>query len=86
MGDAALVHHVLLYEVRASAVDRVLARDASEPGPGYTCFGGIGVTPTVRAGNLAKGELVSFDAQMIVGWAPGAGATDRANAPTPLAT
>jgi len=83
-GLASLVHHVLLFEVRASAIDRIKEMDDREPGPGYTCFGGIGVAPTVRAGNLAKGELVDFDAQMIVGWAPGAGATDIAGAPTAL--
>lgn len=83
-GLPSVVHHVLLFEVRASAVARVEQLDAAEPGAGYTCFGGIGVTPTVRAGNLAKGELVDFDAQMIVGWAPGAGATDVAGAPTKL--
>ncbi|MFO0737804.1 MAG: hypothetical protein U0270_18075 [Labilithrix sp.] len=83
-GLPAVVHHVLLFEVRANAVPRVERLDEAEPGAGYTCFGGIGVTPTVRAGNLAKGELVDFDAQMIVGWAPGAGATDVAGAPTKL--
>lgn len=79
-----IVHHVLLFEVRPRAVDRIKALDDAEPGPGYTCFGGIGVVPTIRAGDIAKGELVDFDAQMIVGWAPGAGATDIAGAPTPL--
>jgi hypothetical protein len=83
-GLPSVVHHVLLFEVRASAVDRVRELDERDPGPGYTCFGGIGVAPTMRAGNLAKGELVDFDAQMIVGWAPGAGATDVAGAPTKL--
>ncbi|MCW5836314.1 MAG: hypothetical protein KIS78_28190 [Labilithrix sp.] len=83
-GLPSVVHHVLLFEVRAGALDRIRELDEREPGPGYTCFGGIGVTPAVRPGNLAKGELVSFDAQMIVGWAPGAGATDRAGAPTAL--
>jgi len=83
-GLPALVHHVLLFEVRASARATIEELDAREPGPGYSCFGGIGVMPTVRAGNLAKGELVDFDAQMIVGWAPGAGATDIAGAPTAL--
>ena len=83
-GSPAVVHHVLLFEVRASALEKIMKRDEAEPGPGYSCFGGIGVEPTVRAGNLAKGELVDFDAQMIVGWAPGAGATDVAGAPTKL--
>ena len=83
-GLPAVVHHVLLFEVREKALPTITQLDAAEAGPGYTCFGGIGVTPTVRPGNLAKGELVDFDAQMIVGWAPGAGATDVAGAPTKL--
>lgn len=39
-GQRAMVHHVLLYG--APRTD-ALARDASEPGPGYACFGGPGV-------------------------------------------
>ncbi|MBS2011309.1 MAG: hypothetical protein JST00_00240 [Deltaproteobacteria bacterium] len=83
-GEGAIVHHVLLFEVRKSALDKVDELDAKEAGPGYTCFGGIGVTPTVRAGKSGSGSLVDFDAQMIVAWAPGAGATDVAGAPTAL--
>jgi hypothetical protein len=83
-GMPSVVHHVLLFEVRPSAIAKIEALDEADPGPGYTCFGGIGVQPTVRASNLAKGELIDFDAQMIVGWAPGAGATDIAGAPTKL--
>lgn len=83
-GAGAIVHHVLLFEVRQNAVAKVDELDAKEPGPGYTCFGGIGVTPTVRAGKPGSGSLIDFDAQMIVAWAPGAGATDVAGAPTLL--
>ena len=83
-GAAAIVHHVLLFEVRRGAFDRIQALDQQEPGPGYTCFGGIGVTPQVKAGKPGTGQLVDFDAQMVVAWAPGAGATDVAGAPTAL--
>jgi hypothetical protein len=83
-GAAAIVHHVLLFEVRKSALDRIRELDDQEPGPGYTCFGGIGVTPQVKAGKAGSGQLVDFDAQMVVAWAPGAGATDVAGAPTAL--
>lgn len=83
-GAASIVHHVLLYEVRPSAVEKIRALDDAEPGPGYTCFGGIGILPTVRQGKPGSGELVDFDAQMIVGWAPGGGATDVPGAPTAL--
>ncbi len=83
-GAGAIVHHVVLYEVRKSALDRVKERDDAEAGPGYTCFGGIGVTPQVKQGKPGSGQLVDFDAQMVVAWAPGAGATDVAGAPTAL--
>ena len=83
-GIPALVHHVLLYEVRKNAVASVLAQDAKEPGAGYTCFGGIGVQPSIRQGDLKNGELVDFDAQLSVAWAPGGGATDVAGGATAL--
>jgi hypothetical protein len=83
-GAGAIVHHVLLFEVRKSALDRIRELDEKEPGPGYTCFGGIGVTPQVKPGKPGSGQLVDFDAQMVVAWAPGAGATDVAGAPTAL--
>jgi hypothetical protein len=55
-GQRAMVHHVLLYGApRAEA----LAKDASEPGPGYACFGG----PGVGAGTVYGG------------WVPGGGMT-----------
>lgn len=83
-GAGSIVHHVVLYEVRKAALDRIREADEKEPGPGYTCFGGIGVTPQVKAGKPGSGQLVDFDAQMVVAWAPGAGATDVAGAPTAL--
>ena len=83
-GAPAIVHHVLLYEIRKSALDKVESLDAKEAGPGYTCFGGPGVVPSIRGGKPGTGQLVDFDAQMVVAWAPGAGATDVAGAPTAL--
>lgn len=83
-GAGAIVHHVVLYEVRKSGLDRIRALDEKEAGPGYTCFGGIGVVPRVHPGKPGSGQLVDFDAQMVVAWAPGAGATDVAGAPTAL--
>jgi len=83
-GAAAIVHHVVLFEVRKAALERIRELDEKEPGPGYTCFGGIGVTPQVKPGKPASGQLIDFDAQMVVAWAPGAGATDVAGAPTAL--
>lgn len=83
-GAGAIVHHVLLFEVRKSGLDRVRELDDREPGPGYTCFGGIGVTPQVKPAKRGSGQLIDFDAQMVVAWAPGAGATDVPGAPTAL--
>lgn len=58
-GSAALVHHVIVYEIPAALAAEARNKDASEPGPGYTCFGGPGV------GNRLDGS------QMVMGWAPG---------------
>ncbi len=37
---SAAVHHVLVYALDPSQQDDLVAADAAEPGPGYTCFGG----------------------------------------------
>ena len=54
-GARSVVHHVLLYRVDAADVAELEAKDAAEPGPGYTCFGGPGV---------GRGETIA-------GWVPG---------------
>ena len=51
-GDRKVVHHILAYLDTTSAAE---ALDRSDPGPGYTCFGGPGFA---SAGGLS-------------GWAPG---------------
>lgn len=54
-----MVHHVIVYApADQQGVDEVMAADAAEAGPGYTCFGGGG----------------SDHALPVVLWAPGAGA------------
>jgi hypothetical protein len=58
-GAPASVHHVLLFEVMPGDIAAVQAKDASEAGPGWTCFAGTGVNTT----------------PVIGGWVPGAGAT-----------
>ena len=57
-GTAAEVHHVIL--ATAPEADARAADDA-EDGPGWTCYGGIGVDQA--------------NVRMLGGWAPGAGAT-----------
>ncbi len=42
-GDAAVVHHVLVFVVPPERVADLEALDAGEAGPGYTCFGGSGL-------------------------------------------
>lgn len=58
-GNAATVHHVIVFEVSGANVAAARAKDAAEAGPGYTCFGGPGVGSGID----------SF--QMVLGWAPG---------------
>lgn len=60
----AVVHHVLLYKVEADAVDALLAADAAEPGPGYTCFGGPGVgSQTTLAGWVPGAQPMVYPAR-----------------------
>jgi mono/diheme cytochrome c family protein len=58
-GTPSSVHHVLLFAVPAARIAAAQARDAAEPGPGWTCFAGSGVDGTPVVG----------------GWVPGSGAT-----------
>jgi Copper type II ascorbate-dependent monooxygenase, C-terminal domain len=58
-GSTATVHHVLLFSVSKDKVAAAQAKDASEAGAGWTCFGGTGVDNTPTIG----------------GWVPGSGAT-----------
>lgn len=59
-GDDREVHHVIAYAVTSEGDDAAaLAKDAAEEGPGYTCYGGTGLSGTT----------------MVAGWAPGGGAT-----------
>jgi uncharacterized protein (TIGR03437 family) len=56
-GNAKIVHHVIAYgDPRGESV----ALDAREPGPGYTCFGGPGITTTDILGGWAPGSRGYF--------------------------
>ena len=64
-GNAAVVHHAILFHVpadQAAAAERV---DAESPGQGWTCFGGSGIP----AGGGAGSQLA--DAGWLGAWAPG---------------
>lgn len=46
-GERKVVHHIVLFLVEPEQVPEVEQRDAAEPGPGYTCYGGTGTAGTV---------------------------------------
>ncbi len=57
-GDDRLVHHVVAYQVtNAQAAANARSKDQADPGPGYSCFGGAGVSGV----------------RMVMNWAPGTG-------------
>ncbi|MFL6154426.1 MAG: hypothetical protein ACJ72B_18770 [Ornithinibacter sp.] len=64
-GNAAIVHHVIVSKVEPADVGAAAALDAQEPGDGWTCFGGAGLTG-IRGGSLDKADWVGA-------WAPGGG-------------
>ncbi len=76
-GDAAIVHHVILYRIPQTSVAQATTLDRGSPGPGWKCFGGPGV------GGGTSGNPRGFldDAGWIAAWAPGFGA-DRFRAGT----
>jgi hypothetical protein len=60
-GDPRIVHHVIAFLATPDQVPAFEALDASDPGPGYTCFGGAG----------GDGK-----ARWIAAWAPGSLGSD----------
>ena len=60
-GNPDVVHHVILFQVTPEQVEAAEAKDASEDGEGWTCFGGTG---------LEQFQNVD-DADWIGAWAPG---------------
>ena len=79
-GASALVHHVILYRIGASAVAQANAVDGRTPGQGWTCFGG----PGVGGGTSGSPRGLLDDAGWIAAWAPGWG-SDRLRAGTGVA-
>lgn len=61
-GNPLVVHHVILYRLPPDAVAEAEAKDASEDGPGWRCFGGTGL-----AGDFDNIN----DASWLAAWAPG---------------
>ena len=68
-GNAAIVHHVLVFLAAPAQVAQFQALDDADPAPGYTCFGGPGgLTPTLggwtpgsRGGDFPLGTGVPVD-------------------------
>jgi hypothetical protein len=60
-GAATSVHHVVLFAVSPALLPDAEAKDAAEPGAGWTCFGGSGV------GSPPNVPMV------VGGWVPGSG-------------
>jgi hypothetical protein len=53
-GNRRVVHHALLYLDSSGAARE---KDESDPGPGYTSFGGPGILPTGGLGGWAPGSM-----------------------------
>ncbi|MCI2431687.1 monooxygenase, partial [Candidatus Acetothermia bacterium] len=65
-GQKSLVHHVILFVIGPDAVAAAEARDRAESGPGWTCYGGPGIS---GAGAGALSNSLGF-------WVPGGDGTD----------
>ena len=61
-GNPEVVHHVILFRIRPESAAAAEAKDAEDPDPGWTCFGGSGV-----AGEFDNPD----DASWLGAWAPG---------------
>jgi hypothetical protein len=66
-GNAAIVHHSILYAAHPDQVDAAQALDARDSRPGYECFGGSLLPP--RGGQLSGLD----DSDWLAAWAPGGG-------------
>ena len=66
-GNPAVVHHAILYRVDPSQVSAAEARDAKDPGEGWSCFGGPDLP--AAADSDALGALQG--APWLAAWAPG---------------
>jgi hypothetical protein len=65
-GNAAVVHHSILFRVEPSQVTAAKRKDAADPRPGWECFGGPGLPST------SSNPLDALDAApWLAGWAPG---------------
>jgi hypothetical protein len=68
-GQAAQVHHVILFRAPGAAVAEAQTLDRRDSGPGWSCFGGTGIS----LGDGSSAVRVLEDAPWIAAWAPGFG-------------
>jgi hypothetical protein len=69
-GARKVVHHVILFRVSRAQVAEARALDAAARGPGWTCFGGTGLS--LGAGGGSVQDSLN-DANWVSAWAPGWG-------------
>ena len=67
-GNAAIVHHAILYRVTPSQVADATVKNAASGGTGWTCFGDPGL-PTGDTDPVAALNTAPW----LAGWAPGSG-------------
>lgn len=67
-GNAAIVHHVILFRVPPATLEAAQKLDSSQTGPGWSCFGGTGIP---ASGPDARNLL--NNAPWVAAWAPGWG-------------
>jgi Copper type II ascorbate-dependent monooxygenase, N-terminal domain/Copper type II ascorbate-dependent monooxygenase, C-terminal domain len=59
-GEPSVVHHMLLFQLQTAEAETAAAQlDAQSPGPGYTCFGGVGSAASSLIGVWAPGVRAS---------------------------
>jgi hypothetical protein len=61
-----IVHHALVYRMKASSRANVDASDAAADGSGWQCFGGVGGRGSQQLPSGATSE-----SELVMGWAPG---------------
>ena len=62
--NAEIVHHAILYAIGPDLVAAAKTMDAADPGDGWQCFGGTGLTNGVAGFSAARDTAIG-------GWAPG---------------
>jgi hypothetical protein len=67
--NADVVHHAIFFRVKPADIPQAQQLDAKEPGDGWTCFSGTGIS----SGSGLRG--LDAGASWVAAWAPGVGET-----------